>query len=129
MLRMPMIMPYDEKSNHFEDTLISPAHEIDWVRRLPIQAIVNNGRLSPDANISVNRVAPPRPIRKLIRPPQKSPSPVKKIFPSAYASTPKDAMDPMRMMASVWLIPCLTSSSTKRGVATDRSARQKYSAP
>ncbi len=65
-----MIVPYEEKSNHFEDTLIRPAQPIDCVRRLPTQASVNSGRPPPLANSSVNTVAPPTPIRKLRRPPQ-----------------------------------------------------------
>ena len=83
MLKMPMIIPYEEKSNHFEETLMSPAHAIDWVRRLPIQATVNSGRLSSVANRSVNPVAPHKPMRKLIRPPQKSPRPVRNSLPTA----------------------------------------------
>ena len=35
-----MMVPWEEKSNHLDDTLIKPAH-----------AMVNSGRLKPDANI------------------------------------------------------------------------------
>jgi|GEM_PF-5276797 len=53
MLKMPMIMPYEELSKHFEETLTNPAHAIDWVMRLPSRAIVNTGMLTPAANSSV----------------------------------------------------------------------------
>ena len=60
-----------------------PAHAMDWVNRLPIHAIVNTGRKEPVANIRVNTVAPPRPIRKFMRPPHRSPNPVRNSLPSA----------------------------------------------
>jgi hypothetical protein len=49
---------------------MSPAQAIDWVRRLPSQAMVNTGIVPAAANSSVKAVAPPNPIRKLTLPPQ-----------------------------------------------------------
>src|SRR5450432_3616802 len=127
MLKMPITVPYDEKSNQREDTLMRPAQATDCVSRLPTQARVNIGSAAPEANNSVNAVAPPRPIRKFGRPPQKSPRPPKNNLPSAYARTPMEAIPPRCTMASPWLMPRLANSSMINGVDTDRSARQKYS--
>ena len=83
MLRMPTMVPCEVKSNHLEDTLMSPAQPIDCVRRLPSQAMVNTGSAPPSVNSTVKTVAPPRLIRKFGRPPQKSPSPVRNSLPIA----------------------------------------------
>src|ERR1700688_3790031 len=125
---MPMMVPYDEKSNHFDETLMSPAHATDWVSRFPIHAMVNTGRKEPVANIIVKTVAPARPIKKLTRPPQKSPNPHRNSLPSAYASTPREVIEPRRITASPCSTPRSSSSSMMSGAPTDKSARQKYNA-
>jgi hypothetical protein len=62
---------------------MSPAQEKDCVSRLPIHAIMNSGTVPPTVNKSVNAAAPARPMRKLTRPPHRSPKPPKKSLPSA----------------------------------------------
>ena len=107
--------------------MIRPAQAMDCVSRLPNQATMNSGIGCPNANSRVKAVAPASPIRKLIRPPQKSPSPVRNSLPSAYARTPREVIScrsaPTPRHGST---PWRSSSSTMRGVPTDRSARQKY---
>src|ERR1700724_277573 len=125
---MAMMVPEDEKSNPFDDTLMSPAHATDWVSRFPIHATVNTGRKEPVANINVKNVAPERTLKKLPRPPQKSPNPPRNSLPSAYASTPREVIEPRRITASPWSTPRSFSSSMMSGAPADRSGRQKYNA-
>ena len=65
------------------------------------------------------------PNRKFRRPPRKSASHPLGNFPIAYASTPQEAIVPMRILATSGAIPLRLISAISSGSETEKSERHR----
>ncbi len=77
------------------------------------------------AKMTVKKMEPAIPPRKLRRPPPVSASAPEKNLPNAYATVPTEAMNPSLICASLGVMPCCARSRIRTGNTTDRSERQK----
>ena len=87
---------------------------------------VMSGKKPPDkANKKVKRTEPNIPVRKFRRPPKKSAMLPLANFASAYARTPREAIEPSLRRTVVASIPRETSSDEIIGSVTDKFDRQR----